>query len=221
MGRRGLLGMLAAAKASLFRGAAATEAGIFLFDGDSVSAGDKASPGKTLMEQTVTFLGWGGRVRNTARRGRPMAECLALYDRNVSPHAEGETGPRLLFIHAGDNDINQGADGAAAYRAFAAYVRRAHAQRWMVIASTELARPDFPFRKRVELADYNMRLLDNAAGADAVIDFAAIPAFARIANRTNPDIFNPDRVHPSDGGYAILARETAAVAAALIRNRAE
>lgn len=214
MRRRDLLGAMAAAGGA--RCAAATEGGVFLFDGDSIAAGSGATPGGALAEGVVARLGWRGRVHNTARWGRPMAECLRLYDRNVAPLAEGAEGPRLLFIQAGDNDIDQGASGAAAHRALVDYVARARAQRWRVIASTKLARPDFPFRKRVELAAYNRLVLANAAGAEAVVDFAAIPEFARVANRTNPDLFTADRVHPSDGGYAILARETARAAAPLL-----
>ena len=220
MRRRDLPATLAAMALAAGGGAAASDAGIFLFDGDSIAAGTGASPGKGLAEQTTARLGWQGRVQVPARAGRPMAECLALYDRNVAPHAGEVAGPRLLLIQAGDNDIAGGASGASAYRALAGYAARARAQRWLVIASTKLARPDFSLRHRLELAEFNRLVVENAAGAEAVVDFAAIPEFARVASRANPDLFTADRVHPSDGGYAILARETARAAAALLGGRA-
>lgn len=217
MMRRGLIRLLAAMPAAA--AASATGAGIFLFDGDSIAAGQGATPGHGLSDQVVALLGWRGRVRNSARSGRQMAECLMLYERNVAPHAMGEEGPKLLLIHAGDNDIRAGASGATAFAAYAEYVARARAQGWLVIASTKLARPTFPIEKRAGLAFFNEQVLANTAGAEAVIDYAALPAFARIANRTNPDVFTADRVHPSDGGYAILAAATAPVAVRLLRER--
>lgn len=215
--RRGLIRLLASVPPTRVAGAAG--AGFFLFDGDSIAAGQGATPGHGLAERVVALLGWTGRVHNSARSGRQMAECLALYGRNVAPYAAGVLGPKLLFIHAGDNDIRAGASGAAVFAAYARYVARARDQGWAVIASTKLARPTFPLAQRAELAFFNRHLLENTAGADEVIDFAAIPSFARIANRTNPDVFVADRVHPSDGGYAILARATAPVAARLLQAR--
>jgi len=42
-------------------------------------------------------------------------------------------------------------------------------------------------------------------GADAVVDLDAEPRMADLSYRVDPEVFTTDRIHPSDGGYALLA----------------
>ena len=51
----------------------------------------------------------------------------------------------------------------------------------------------------------------NTAGADAVVDLDADPRLLDKSYRTDPAVFSHDGVHPSDGGYAILAGMVAPV----------
>jgi lysophospholipase L1-like esterase len=152
------------------------------------------------------------RLTNVAVGGRPAAECLRLYSADVAPLLIRPARFNLILFHAGDNDIAQGHDAVQTYAAFSRYVATAHAQGWKIIVSTELQRPDFPAGKQAALADYNRMLLANAAGADVVVDDASEPHLGNPAARSDPSVFSPDRVHPSDGGYAILARMLAVAA---------
>ena len=113
--------------------------------------------------------------------------------------------PNVIVFHAGDNDISLGNDAAHTYAVFTSYVALAHAQGWKVVVSTELRRFDFPAAKEAQLEAYNDRLRENKAHADAVVDLDAEPKFADVAYRNDPAVFSKDRIHPSDGGYAILA----------------
>ena len=194
------------------RAAAAAEPGCasaacinLVFDGDSISAGVGASPGHNADRQVATALGEAVRLHNVAAGGRPVSECLQLYPVLVAPLFVPGAGPNVIVFHAGDNDIARGSDAAQTYAAFTAYVAAARRQGWKIVVSTELRRPDFPPLKAAELERYNDRLRRNDAGADAVVDLDAEPRMADLSYRVDPEVFTPDRVHPSDGGYAVLA----------------
>ena len=113
--------------------------------------------------------------------------------------------PNVIVLHAGDNDIARGRTGAQTYAALTAYVAAAHQQGWKLVISTELKRPDFPPQKEAELEAYNDRVRRNQASADAVVDLDAEPKFADSGYRSDPAVFSKDGIHPSDGGYALLA----------------
>src|SRR6185312_11482763 len=107
-------------------------------------------------------------------------------------------------------------DADQTYATFACYVADAHAQGWKVVVSTEFPRPDFSPDKQAALLEYNRQVRMNAAGADAVVDFAADPRMGDPAARDDPARFTRDRVHPSDGGYTILGQLLAAGAQRLL-----
>ena len=151
-------------------------------------------------------LGRPARLYNVAAGGRPAFECLRLFPELVASRFEQRASFNLIVFHAGDNDLAQGKSADQTYRAFAQYVATAHARGWKIIVSTELQRVDFPPSRQAELSSYNKQLLANTAGADAVVDFTADPAFADLARRDDLQLFTKDRIHPSDGGYAMLAR---------------
>ena len=194
------------------RAAAAAEPGCasaacinLVLDGDSISAGVGASPGHTADRQMAAALGEAVRLQNVAAGGRPVSECLQLYPVLVAPLFVPAAGSNVIVFHAGDNDIARGRNAAQTYAAFTAYVAAAHQQGWKIVVSTELRRPDFPPPQEAELESYNDRLRRNDAGADAVVDLDAEPRMADLSYRADPEVFTPDRIHPSDGGYAVLA----------------
>ncbi len=207
--RRTALGMLLAC-AALHPGAAA-QLGCssiscinLVFDGDSISAGVGATHDHSADRLVARELGHV-RMYNVAVSGRPMGECLQLYQELVAPLFVPGGPPNVIVMHAGDNDIGRGGTGSQAYAAFTMYVAAAHRQGWKVVISTELKRPDFSPQKAAELAGYNDRVRRNKAGADAVVDLDTEPKFADPAYRNDPAVFSKDRVHPSDGGYVLLA----------------
>jgi lysophospholipase L1-like esterase len=176
-----------------------------LFDGDSISAGVGAPHGRGLDAQVAAALGPDVALHNVAAGGRPVSECLALYAKLVAPQYAPAAGRNVIAFHAGDNDIARNSSAEQAYAAFTAYVAAAHAQGWAVVVSTEMRRPDFPQPKEAQLEAYNALLRRNEAGADAVVDFDRDPRIADFVYRTDPAIFAPDRIHPSEAGYAILS----------------
>jgi lysophospholipase L1-like esterase len=145
------------------------------------------------------------RLTNVAASGQPVSECLRLYPQLVAPLFAPGQSSNIIVFHAGDNDIARRATAAQTYAAFTEYVATAHRQGWKVVVSTELRRYGFSPDLLAALLDYNDRLRANAAGADAVVDLDQDPRFVRIEDRSDPGLFTHDGVHPSDGGYAVLA----------------
>ena len=189
----------------LFASLRDSPATILVFDGDSISVGVGASPGRTLAEQVAPLLPPGVATRVVGAGGRPVKDCLARFDGDVRPLYDAGAAHNVIFFHAGDNDITQGSNARQAYDALTAYVARARGQGWSVVVSTELQRFDLPEAMRAELTAFNALVLANAAGADGVADFGGDATMGGVANRRDPTYYTMDGVHPADAGYAILA----------------
>jgi lysophospholipase L1-like esterase len=209
----------AQAGAAAEKGCASAACINMVFDGDSISAGIGATRDHTPDRLVARAVGHV-RVYNVAVSGRPVGECLRLFPELVARLFVPGGEPNVIVFHGGDNDIRLGNDAAHTYAVFTSYVSLAHAQGWRVVVSTELRRFDFPAAKEAQLEAYNDRLRENKARADAVVDLDAEPKFADAAYRGDPSVFSNDRVHPSDGGYAILA-ELLAPAVKRVAGRAE
>ncbi len=197
------------------RAAAATE-GVIVFDGDSVSRGLGASPGQGPDAQLGRILGRPVRISNVAISGLPVFKAVAKFAQDVTPRYDPQAAFNIVAFHAGDNDVAAGKTADETYASLTEYIRMAHAQGWTVIVSTELARPTFSPEKQAYLADYNTMMRHNAAGADAVIDYAAIAGLSEVANRAGSPFYQHDQVHPSDRGYGILAEQLKAAILKLV-----
>ena len=173
-----------------------------LFDGDSISAGAGVPRFESPYEQLARMLGPGAQVKSVAVGGRPVKTCNALYSQLVAPAYDPSAKLNVIAFHAGDNDIAQGSTAQQTYDQFTGYVRKAHAQGWKIIVTTELDRPRFSITKQNELAEYNTMLLQNRAAADIVYDYNQVPA---MRDHRNPWVYTEDEVHPTVAGYTILA----------------
>ncbi len=180
--------------------------GNIVFDGDSIAAGVGSSPSQHPDAQFLRGLGRPSRLANVAVGGRPVSECLRLFPSLVMPRYVAAARFNLIVFHAGDNDIAQGRDSIATYKAFTAYVAAAHRQGWKVIVSTELPRPDFPPVREAELEDYNRSLIGNQAAADAVVDLGETPHLVESHGRPEAGLYASDNVHLNDAGYAEMTR---------------
>jgi lysophospholipase L1-like esterase len=175
-----------------------------VFDGDSISAGWGAT-GHKLDQLVAAALDGDVKLHNVAEGGRPVIVCLQRYDSLVAPLYDRSVRRNVIAFHAGDNDIAAGRSAAETYTAFSAYVAAAHRQGWRVVVSTELRRADFAPELEDQLERYNALLRQNQAGADAVVDLDADPKLRDFAYRKDPRLFTPDGIHPSEGGYAVIA----------------
>ena len=176
-----------------------------VLDGDSISYGWGASPAYRLDVRLAAALGGDVRLHNVAEGGRPVSTSLRLYNRLVAPLFDRSTSHNVIVFHGGDNDISEGRNATQTYVAFTAYVAEAHRQGWKVVVSTELQRLDFYRYQLAALKRYNIMLLKNKAGADAVVDFDADRRMTEPSDRRDPGLFSHDGIHPSNGGYGVLA----------------
>ena len=190
---------------------------VIFFDGDSISAGLGASPDHNLDIQFMQALGLPERVYNVAQGGRPVFDCLKQFDVNTAPLKDTRARATIFVFHAGDNDIARQRNAMETYESFTRYVALVHAQGWKLVVSTEIPRLDFAPAQEAELEDYNRRLVENAAGADAVVNLALDPRFADLTQRRSSPIFGGDRIHPNDAGYRILAEKLAEAVRPLLR----
>lgn len=184
---------------------------ILVFDGDSIALGVGASHGHTLADQVVSLLPVDLALHVTAAGGRPIKECLNLFESNVRILHSSHLLANVIFLSAGDNDIAWGSNGRATYDLIHEYVARAHQLSWRVVVSTKLQRYDWPEAGRSELNLLNNLIHANSAGADGVADFQGNLIMGSEIGRMNHTYYTVDGVHPADAGYTILA-EIAAVA---------
>ncbi len=176
-----------------------------VFDGDSISAGWGAPSGHGLDAQVVAGLGTGVHLHNVAAGGRPVSDCLQLFQKLVVPLFDATTPHNVIVFHGGDNDVLQGRNAVQTYAAFTVYVAKAHQQGWKVVVSTEMPRKDFHPPQSAELEAYNNSLRRNQAGADAVVDFDTDSRMTDLSRRDDPALFSHDHLHPSEGGYTVLS----------------
>ncbi len=178
---------------------------VLLFDGDSVSRGSGVADADSPSHQIAHLIDGPVRILNVAVPGQPVSASLADFPVTVAPHFDPNGRANIIAFHGGDNDIAGGRTAAQAYDSLRRYIAIAHAQGWKVIVSNELGRPDWTDAQQAELAEYNRLELGNAAGADAVIDYASMPGMSDLAGRERSGLYGPDHVHPSARGYGLLA----------------
>jgi lysophospholipase L1-like esterase len=177
--------------------------GNIVFDGDSISAGAGAQIAKPdqLMAMLLPMPVTAGDV---AVGGRPVRICLEMFDSTVAPRHVADAPFDVIVFHAGDNDVAQRDSAETIYRNFTAYVQRAHRDGWVVVVSTELPRMTFNAAQEHELEAYNRLLVENHAGADAVVNIAADHELNDPAMRRGSAFYSHDLTHPNDAGYERL-----------------
>ncbi len=175
-----------------------------IVDGDSLTLGFKSSTGRGYVRR----LALSPRTRwvNIALSGITMATLdtdFALKPQLFVP-TTGNT-RCLICVWGGTNDIHAGVSGATTYTSFTSYVGKAHAlsPSVQVVTFTALPRTDNNAAQNVELADYNARILSNAAGCDYVVDLTGIAALSNAADTT---YFYTDGIHLNDLGEQVLAQ---------------
>jgi lysophospholipase L1-like esterase len=199
-----LTGMLVISSASAQARCSPTSCANLVFDGDSISAGGGASPTPDKMPPRMIQKSLPDAViaYDVAVSGSQVSECLDRFEAHVMPRYNLKAPSNLIVFHAGDNDIGQLRTAPATYEAFTRYVALAHRNGWKVVVSTELPRPDFPAVRESELEDYNRRLLENSAGADAVVDLSADRQLNDAHGRPESGLYTADSIHPNDNGYS-------------------
>lgn len=170
--------------------------------GDSITMGNTifgARPFGLLFEDryvtpaTTWLLGQNGLRISTIAADTNQLKPTTMYRSGLAKN--------VLHVFAGTNDIAQNDTASTAYGNLSSYITAAKAAGFMVAVGTMLPRGTLTSPQETERLAYNSLIIANSAGADAVIDYASIPALANPANAT----MYTDTVHPTAAGHVELA----------------
>ena len=126
-------------------------------------------------------------------------------------------------IFAGTNDLSlsSGSDptGASIYANIASYVAAAHVTGFKVVVGTMLPRNAWApgSAQDIERLAFNTLVRANAAGADAIADYAADPTMGAQANTSNTAYYITPGIHPTSLGYGFLAQIEAGAVNSLLQ----
>jgi lysophospholipase L1-like esterase len=193
--------------------------------GDSIVEGIAAEHTLGLRAAVDPLLAARARWWNLGVSGKGLSQCRA--DRGRHEATLVEPGKRnVAIVDGGINDIGMGAGGRSLYADVTApYVAELRATGYRVAAVTLLPQdsanyPTASASIEAERQAYNAAVRANAAGADAVIDRAAVTAMGRYPDSCrDPALYSPivggAALHPTTAGYRLLAPAYAAAINAL------
>jgi lysophospholipase L1-like esterase len=181
---------------------------LVICDGDSLTAGTGSTAGQTYPVQLIAALGSGYEAINDGTGGHTVVQMLA----SVAPLDEyiAVTRPRTYYVGwGGGNDIyTSGTDAGALFANYVALLRGRRVSGAKVVACTQLPRsivstPSYYERQR--LAFNAMVRSQWRTFADALADMGANTTIGLAGSEMNTTYFDPDRVHMTNAGYAIVA----------------
>lgn len=173
--------------------------------GDSITAGYGLPPGDALpvrLQQALAARGIAANVENAGVSGDTTAGGLSRLDWAV----QGQ--PDLVIVALGGNDGLRGIDPAETRRNLTAIVRRLRARQIPVLLAGMLAPRN--------LGSDFVAAFDAVFAAVADAEGVAFYPFLLEGVATDPDLNQPDGIHPNaEGARRIAARLAAAVIPAL------
>ncbi len=181
-----------------------------IFDGDSLTYGFRATKGddypSVVMRGTPSSFHW----HNFAVSGQTLAQmqgdAAEQLDRPYAgfPH-------KTLIAWGGVNDIYHGANAATVYERLLTYARARKAAGWRVYVLTVLPFGPgslVPAAAEAERTTINDMIRANwRQFSDGLIDIASDNRIGAAGDETSPIYYNPDHLHLSDAGYAVVAED--------------
>ncbi len=171
--------------------------------GDSISAGN----GSTF-NRNWPNLAWSG-LKKTVRMvnlGVPFQATPAMaaqYAAAVSPLYNASNTKNILAVLQGSNDLATGGTPAQAYTDISNYCTTARTTGFKVVVATMLPRTGITEADRITL---NANIRANwATFADALADVGNDPTMGVAGAQNNATYYDPDHIHPTSTGYAIIA----------------
>jgi acyl-CoA thioesterase I len=161
--------------------------------GDSLTAGYGVPPGKAFPDQLQAALrakGWDVTVVNAGVSGDTAEDGLARYDWAVPPDADA------LIVELGANDMLRGLEPARTKATLAAILERAKAAHLPTLLAGMRAAPNLG-------ADYD-GAFDAIYPALAKSYDAILYPFFLDGVAGNPKLSQPDGLHPTAAGVAVI-----------------
>ena len=180
--------------------------------GDSLTYGTGSSNRATLSypAQLATALGSSVDVSNLGVFGRalgPASTSSTMLNVEATQELARVSGCRpanVIVLFAASNDIREGRSAAACWADVQTYCAAARAAGSKVVLCTTITRGD-DFSAGVESVRVAFNALVRAGAAsicDALVD---LDGDARLQNSANLTYFDPDTVHLTDAGFAVVA----------------
>jgi lysophospholipase L1-like esterase len=184
-----------------------------VFEGDSISAGSGVPQAQSYPFKTLRPSLEDWRMSNFSTSG---ANVTTLTNRGVPTDGfyEPSYGRNVLMVLIGRNDVTNPDNSDAVYAALVAYVQARVTTGWEVWVGTCIAtgaalQPAITgLNAKIRGTSGNGIITD--AGANRIIDFAALPQFDTTADTTNPTYYQGDSTHPTAAGAVLLADTVAA-----------
>lgn len=173
-----------------------------IFDGDSLTRGFGAAAGSDYPAQAMPSIGATTWDRwNLGIGGQTMDTINTNAAANVDTKYSATYTKSVVVLWAGVNDLLAGTAAADVYADISAYVSGRQTAGYKVIVLTVTKASTLTAPQETARQALNVLILNNAAGADAVVDVAA---HANLQNTGDATYFF-DGVHLTAAGYAIPA----------------
>lgn len=176
-------------------------------------AADKASAapkGAILLVGDSQFYRWktlaedlpGYTVINRGIDSFQFADILRYYDRIVAPYE-----PRLIVLHVGGNDVNNGKTPEQILADFKTFVGRVRAKHPAVPIAFTSVTPSPGRWNQAEARKRTNALLKDYVGTQKNLHFVDLwDAMLTADGKPREDIWVEDRIHPNQAGYQIRVR---------------
>lgn len=169
-------------------------------DGDSLTYGFNSETTQNYPYRLGQILNTQLEIRQIGTPGITAATLATNYPTAAAPFFNSSLKNNVLIIWAGTNDLQTGATPAAAYTSLSSYISQAQATGWKVITLTMLPRITVETNRLA----FNILVLGNVAGADAVVDITTDPRIGDPNAPLNKTYYPDDDVHIGGPGMDIL-----------------
>lgn len=169
---------------------------INLIEGDSLSDPDTQANSWPVYMPTVDHDWAKCRIVEVATTGDTIQNILSTFSTQITPYAPSAVSDRTtLYLWAGTNDINNGANGTTTYTFFKSVAQQAKALGMRVVASPIITRAQFAASaaKEGERQTFNRLFLNDVN--TGLFDYVARPDLS-ITNSADAACF-VDSVHPT------------------------
>lgn len=190
-----------------------------IFDGDSITAGSQSRFGRTYPAQTVEGLDSRTVTTNVAVGGQTVAQMLSDVVAQVDPMYDPAK-LNVVIVGGGTNDLYVAGGSVTVdtlYANYVAYHQGRRAAGFKTVALTLFPRTEVgtPGTHEAKRLDFNDRVRTNwATFADALADVGNDAVMGPTGASDNVTYF-ADKTHPTNAGYAVMARYVRAALASL------
>lgn len=193
---------------------------LIVFDGDSLTFGEKSTAGNTYPQQVAAILGDGNQYRNKGVSAQKVSEILTRGPTVADLYWPYYTASNIYVLWAGTNDMSDALDSAATtYANFKSRCQAALAAGAdKVVALTCLPRVSGNGSFEAYRQSFNtlMASLSGEVANVSLADVAAISGIGAAGDNLLTTYYDADQVHLNDDGYGLVAASVASAIQAVI-----